>query len=92
VVTEVLAVDVYRVCELYNDRTSRFATTTHVAQLKSWRLIVPKERKCLKPKLKTVEMELQTFQKILVRVPRGLSLLLFIRKVDHNENLVRLSG
>lgn len=38
VVTEVLPGDVYRVCELYNDRPSRFATTAHVAQLKSWRL------------------------------------------------------
>jgi len=39
VVTEVLPGDVYRVCELYNDRPSRFATTAHVAQLKSWRLM-----------------------------------------------------
>lgn len=38
VISEVLPGDVYRVTELYRGRPSRFATTAHVAQLKSWRL------------------------------------------------------
>jgi len=38
VVTEVLSSDVYRVTELNATRGSRFATTAHVSQLKSWRL------------------------------------------------------
>lgn len=38
VITEVLSGDVYRVSELYSGRPSRFATTAHVSQLKSWRL------------------------------------------------------
>jgi len=38
VVTEVLPSDVYRVVDLNNNKYSRFATTAHVSQLKSWRL------------------------------------------------------
>lgn len=38
VVTEVLPSDVYRVAELNPAGKSRFATTAHVAQLKSWAL------------------------------------------------------
>lgn len=37
-VTEVLSSDVYRVTELDATKNSRFATTAHVSQLKSWRL------------------------------------------------------
>jgi len=35
----VLPGDVYRVVELDGDKNSRFATTTHVVQLKSWNLV-----------------------------------------------------
>lgn len=38
VVMEVLPGDVYRVVELCTERPSRFATTAHVSQLKSWKL------------------------------------------------------
>lgn len=38
VVTEVLSSDVYRVTELNTTKGSRFATTAHVSQLKSWKL------------------------------------------------------
>uniref|UniRef100_A0A2S2NVX6 RNA-directed DNA polymerase n=1 Tax=Schizaphis graminum TaxID=13262 RepID=A0A2S2NVX6_SCHGA len=38
VVTEVLSSDVYSVTELDTTKGSRFATTAHVSQLKSWRL------------------------------------------------------
>lgn len=37
-VTEVLSSDVYRVTELNTTKGSRFATTAHVSQLKSWKL------------------------------------------------------
>ncbi|CAI6347504.1 unnamed protein product [Macrosiphum euphorbiae] len=43
VVSEVLPGDVYRVTDLYSGRPSRFATTAHVAQLKSWKLIDAEE-------------------------------------------------
>jgi len=38
VITEILPGDVYRVVELCTGRPSRFATTAHVSQLKSWKL------------------------------------------------------
>jgi len=38
VITERLPGDVYRVVELDSTKKSRFATTAHVTQLKSWRL------------------------------------------------------
>lgn len=38
VVTEVLSSDVYRLTELNTTKISRFATTAHVSQVKSWRL------------------------------------------------------
>lgn len=38
VVTEVLAGDSYRVAELNQERSTRFATTAHVSQLKSWKI------------------------------------------------------
>jgi hypothetical protein len=38
VVTEKLPGDVYRVVELDKNKKSRFATTAHVIQLKSWKL------------------------------------------------------
>ena len=38
VVVEVLPGDVYRVPELDQGKNSRFATTAHVSQLKSWRI------------------------------------------------------
>ncbi|CAI6343042.1 unnamed protein product [Macrosiphum euphorbiae] len=43
VVSEVLPGDIYRVTDLYSGRPSRFATTAHVAQLKSWKLIDAEE-------------------------------------------------
>lgn len=43
VMTEVLTSDVYRVTELNETKRSRFATTAHVSQLKSWRLQVDDE-------------------------------------------------
>jgi len=43
VVTEVLPGDVYRVSDLYSKRFSKFATTAHVAQLKSWKLVDTEE-------------------------------------------------
>jgi len=39
VVHEVLPGNVYRVVELGAEKKSRFATTAHVSQLKSWRLV-----------------------------------------------------
>lgn len=38
IVTEVLPGDVYRVAQLKAGRKSRFATTAHISQLKSWRI------------------------------------------------------
>lgn len=38
VVTEVLPGDVYRVAQLKGEGKSRFATTAHISQLKSWRM------------------------------------------------------
>jgi len=39
VINEVLPGNVYRVMELDTEKKSRFATTAHVSQLKSWRLV-----------------------------------------------------
>jgi len=55
VISEVLPGDVYRVTELHSSRASRFATTAHVAQLKSWKLTDAEEEGVLEARANVFE-------------------------------------
>jgi hypothetical protein len=57
VVTEVLPSDIYRVCELDDSKSSHFATTAHVSQLKCWKMVDEEEEEDPAPENTELEDE-----------------------------------